>query len=124
MRTSGSSPSPDYDVVTPYSRNSEAARARRYSHCHAGRKDSHKRGTCGPNLEYACGHLTLAVLGVLVALLLLLQLLGHSLGKLGIAPFLRLERGLEAVSCEPEERVGLEVVQLVEEDVESVEQEC
>lgn len=77
-----------------------------------------KRDQRDPKIQEGRGHLALTVLGVLVALLLLLQLLGHGLGELRIAPFLRLKRGLEAVCCDPEEGVGLEVVELVEEDVE------
>lgn len=77
-----------------------------------------------PKFRGGCRHLALAVLGVLIALLLLLQLLGNGRGELGVAPLLRLEGGLEAVCRDPEEGVGLEAVQLVEEDVETGNKQC
>ena len=81
---------------------------------------SGKRDQRDPRFQDSGGHLALAILRVLVTLLLLLQLLGHGPGELGIAPFLGLERGSEAVCCDPQEGGGLEVVELVEEDMEPV----
>lgn len=79
-----------------------------------------------PNYQSQEGywHLALAVLGVLVALLLLLQCLWDSLDELGIISFLRLKRGLDAVCGDPKEGVRLKIIQLMEEDVESDRKAC